>query len=306
MKSTTRFKNLIHAPVITCMPGVHDPLTARVAEQVGFDVLTCGGYSATASLLGKADTSVLTMTELAGHYARICDAVSVPVFGDGDTGFGNVTNTSRTVRCYERTGLAGMFIEDQVYPKRCGHMSGKAVISPEDMVAKLKSALDSRYDPDFIIMARTDAVAVHGIDEAIERGQLYRETGADMIFVEAPNNQQEMRRICSEIDAPCMANNIEGGKSPLLPGPVLADLGYAVYTHPVAMSHAIAHIAFLLYQTLKRDATTEAMAESIMDFEAFHQLVGLTEQKAREQACLDFATTLLANHTSGSDDSPGL
>jgi len=279
------------------MPGVHDSLTARVAEQVGFEVITCGGYSATASMLGKPDTSVLTMTELADHYARICEAVNIPVFGDGDTGFGNVTNTVRTVKTYERTGLAGLFIEDQVFPKRCGHMTGKAVISTGDMVAKLKAALDSREDADFVIMARSDAIAVHGIDEAIERGQIYRETGADIIFLEAPENQQDMRRICTEIDAPCMANNVEGGKSPILSGSVLAELGYAVFTHPVAMSHAIARTAYLLYETLKRDATTDAIQQSIMGFEAFHKVVGLPAQKEHEMACQDFAASLLKNRT---------
>jgi methylisocitrate lyase len=128
LKPTTRFRQLIEAPDIAVMPGVHDALSARIAEQVGFQVITCGGYSATATLLGQPDTSQLSMTEMADHYARLCDAVSIPVFGDGDTGFGNVTNVARTVRAYERSGLAGMFIEDQVFPKRCGHMAGKAVV----------------------------------------------------------------------------------------------------------------------------------------------------------------------------------
>jgi len=158
MKRTTRFRQLILAPEIAIMPGVQDALTARIAADEGFQVITCGGYASTASLLGQPDTSQLTMSEMADHYERICDAVPVPVFGDGDTGFGNMTNTARTVRCYERSGLAGMFIEDQVFPKRCGHMAGKQVVPVEEMVSKLKAALDTRVDGDFVIMARTDAL----------------------------------------------------------------------------------------------------------------------------------------------------
>jgi len=289
MKRTTRFKALIQAPEIFCMPGVHDPLTARVAEKVGFKAITCGGYSTTAALLGRPDTSVLTMTEMADHYMRICDAVDIPVFGDGDTGFGNVTNTARTVKRYEQTGLAGMFIEDQVFPKRCGHMVGKDVVSPQEMLGKLKAALDNRIDSDFIIMARTDALAVNGIDDAIERAQLYHEAGADLIFVEAPTNADDMKRICREIKAPCMANNVEGGQSPILSGPELADIGYALYTHPVAMSHAIAHTAFKLYNTLKSDQTTASMSDEIMGFDEFHDLAGLPEQREKEMLCQDFA-----------------
>jgi len=298
MKPTTRFRHLIEAPEIFCMPGVHDPLTARVAEKVGFQAITCGGYSTTASLLGRPDTSILTMTEMADHYTRLCDAVDIPVFGDGDTGFGNVTNTARTVKRYEKTGLAGMFIEDQVYPKRCGHMAGKDVIDAKDMLGKIKAALDSRIDPDFIIMARTDALAVHGIDDAIERAQMYRDAGADLIFVEAPTDENDMKRICSEIDAPCMANNVEGGQSPILSGPELADIGYALYTHPVAMSHAIAHTAFKLYETLMKDQTTGAFNDHIMGFDDFHDLAGLPEQRHQERACQDFADTLMTNKKS--------
>ena len=176
--------------------------------------MTLGGYPATANLLGKPDVSLLTMTEMVEYTRRICGAVDIPVFTDGDTGYGNVTNVYRTVKEMERAGAAGMFIEDQVFPKRCGHMEGKQVIPAEEMMAKIKAALDARTDPDFIIMARTDALAVHGIEEAIRRGNLYRETGADLIFIEAPQTIEDMKRINREINAPTLANNVEGGKSP--------------------------------------------------------------------------------------------
>src|SRR5262245_35953362 len=166
MKCTTRFRLLIEAPEIVVLPGVHDALTLRIAEQAGFQAVTCGGYSATASLLGAPDVQQLTMTEMADMYARLCDATELPLFADGDTGYGNTSNVARTVRAYERAGVAGLFIEDQESPKRCGHMEGKRVIPAADMVAKLKAALDARVDADLIICARTDSRAVHGLDDA--------------------------------------------------------------------------------------------------------------------------------------------
>jgi methylisocitrate lyase len=169
-------------------------------------------------LLGAPDVSLLAMTEMADHYARIVDASPLPVLVDGDTGFGNSTNVARTVRAFERAGAAALFIEDQTFPKRCGHTSGKSIISAVEMVEKLFSAVDARIDQELVIMARTDALAIDGIDAAIERGQLYREAGADMIFVEALTNEEEMRRVCAEINAPCLVSHSYGsGVTPALP-----------------------------------------------------------------------------------------
>jgi len=289
MKRTTRFRQLIEAPEIAVMPGVQDALTARIAERAGFQVITCGGYAASAALLGEPDTSQLGMTEMAEHYARICAAVDIPVFGDGDTGFGNVTNAARTVKSYERSGLAGMFIEDQVFPKRCGHMPGKDVIPVTEMAGKLKAALDARNDPDFVIMARTDALSVNGLDDAIERMALYREIGADLLFVETPGSVDDMRRICSQLDGPCLANNIEAGATPLLPARELQDIGYAVMTHPVAVTYAVTKVIGELMETLARDGTTVAMIERMTTFEDFNDLIGLPGLRGREQEMMDFA-----------------
>ena len=217
MRRTTRLKQLIDAPDILVMPGVHDALGARLAEAAGFTAVTAGGYGATATLLGQPDSSQLSLTELSEMYSRLCDATTLPLLADADTGFGNVTNVARTVRLYEKAGVAGLFIEDQVFPKRCGHMAGKAVVPRAEWLAKIESALDARTDPDLVIMARTDALAVNGLDDAIERAQLAREAGANLLFVEAPTNVEQMRRICAEIPGPCLANNIESGLSPLLP-----------------------------------------------------------------------------------------
>lgn len=297
MKRTTRFRLLIEAPEIVVLPGVHDALTLRLAEQAGFQAVTCGGYSATASLLGAPDVQQLTMTEMAEMYARLCDATELPLFADGDTGFGNTTNVARTVRAYERAGVAGLFIEDQESPKRCGHMDGKRVIPAAEMVAKLKAALDARVDADLILCARTDARAVHGLDDAIERCQLYREAGADLLFVDAPISVDELRRVCSEIDGPCFANLVEGGKTPILSARQLEAMGFAAVTWPVSASYAIARAVAEVYAALLRDGTTNSVRDRMVDFAAFNSLIGLELVREAETACDDFARDLLEHRT---------
>ena len=284
MKRTTQLRRLIEADAILMLPGVHDALAARIAEQAGFQALTCGGYASSASLLGAPDVGQLSMSEMADVYARLCDAVSIPVFADGDTGYGNTTNVARTLRAYERAGVAGLFIEDQVLPKRCGHMAGKQVVPASDMVAKLKAALDTRQDSDLVLMARTDARAIEGIDAAIERANLYLETGVDLIFVEAPQTVEEMRRICSEIAAPCFANYLEGGHTPLLSAKELEEIGFAVVAYPVSATYAIARTLQEVYAILRRDGETESLRERMLEFDEFNRLVGLDELRAREDA----------------------
>ena len=284
MRRTTAFRRLIEAPEILLLPGVHDALSARIAEQAGFSAITCGGYSASATLLGAPDTSQLSLTEMADHYARLCDAVALPVFGDGDTGFGNATNAARTVRHYERAGLAGMFIEDQVFPKRCGHMAGKDVIPATEMAGKLKAALDARSDPDFVIMARTDAIAVTGLDDALERMALYREIGVDLLFVEAPRSVAEMRRICRELDGPCLANMIDGGQTPVLPLEELSEIGFAVATYPVAATYVVAKAMQDFMAHLASTGTTRGTEDAMLTFDAFNRIVGLEALREREEA----------------------
>jgi methylisocitrate lyase len=300
MKRTTRFRLLIEAPEIVVLPGAHDALTLRLAEQAGFQAVTCGGYSATASLLGQPDVQQLTMTEMADMYARLCDATELPLFADGDTGYGNATNVARTVRSYERAGVAGLFIEDQVSPKRCGHMEGKRIVPAAEMAAKLKAALDARVDADLVICARTDARAVEGLDAAIERCQLYREAGADLLFVDAPVSVEELRRVCSEIDGPCLANLIEGGKTPILSARQLEAMGFAAVTWPVSASYAIAHAVGEVYAALLRDGTTNAVRHGMVDFAAFNALIGLEQVREGEAACDEFARELLERH--GAED----
>lgn len=284
MKKTTLLKKYILDDEILVMPGAHDVLSAKIIENVGFKAVTIGGYASTAALLGRPDGSLLTMTEMVDYMERMADAVDIPLFADGDTGHGGVLNVQRTIKKIEKIGAAGMFIEDQLFPKRCGHMEGKQVVDREEMVAKLKAALDARVDEDFVIMARTDALAIYGLDEAIERANLYRETGADMIFIEAPTTIDEMRRINREVNAPTLANDLEGGKSPLLPAKVLEEIGYNVVVFPVAVTYAIARAVTDLMTEIKKNGTSEGFLDRMIIFEEFNKFIGLPEMRELEQS----------------------
>jgi 2,3-dimethylmalate lyase len=300
LRRTTRLRELIDAPEILIMPGVHDALGARLAEAAGFSAATAGGYGATATLLGRPDSSQLSLTELSEMYSRLCDATALPLLADADTGFGNVTNVARTVQLYEKAGVAGLFIEDQVFPKRCGHMAGKAVVPPAEWLAKIKAAVDARVDPDFIVMARTDALAVNGLDDAIGRAQLACEAGADLLFVEAPTDVAQMRRICTEIPGPCLANNIETGLSPLLPAKELEDIGYATVVFPVAATYAVAYALRELFATIRRTGSTADFLPRLLAFDEFNELVGLSAQRGREAEWQRYADTLVERHRGAS------
>jgi len=284
MKKTSLLKKYILEEEILIMPGAHDALTARIVEQAGFKAVTMGGYAASATLLGRPDVSLLTLTEMSECFRRVAEAVEIPLFVDGDTGHGGTLNVQRTVREMEGGGAAGMFIEDQVFPKRCGHMEGKQVIERAEMVAKIKAAVDARKDPDFIIMARTDALAVHGLEEAIVRGNLYREAGADMIFVEAPRSVEDMRAIISGVDAPTMANNLEGGKSPLLTAQELQAIGYNVVVFPVAATYAVAKAVQGLMAEIRSTGTSAGFREHMLDFTQFAEIMGLAELRDLEKS----------------------
>ena len=282
MRKTTLLKNLILDKEILVMPGAHDALSARVIEMVGFKAVTIGGYAASAASLAKPDVSILSLTEYANIVRNIVQAVDLPVFVDGDTGHGNVTNVQRTVQVFENAGVAGLFIEDQVFPKRCGHMEGKQIIPTEEMVAKVKAAVDARVDPDLVIMARTDAVAVSGLDEAIERGNRYAEAGADLIFVEAPTSREDMSRSNREIKAPTNAIQIEGGKTPLLTVKELEELGFNVVVYPNITVYATAWALKGLWEGLKRNGSTRHWLDKIIPFNEFNALIGLDKIREKE------------------------
>jgi methylisocitrate lyase len=283
MKKTSLLKQYILSDDILLMPGAHDALCAKVIEAAGHKALTMGGYSASASLLGRPDVSLLTLTEMADCYRRVSDLVDIPLFVDGDTGFGGVLNVRRTVKEYEQAGAAGMFIEDQVFPKRCGHMKDKQVISAHEMVAKVRAAVDARVDDDFVIMARTDALAVNGLEDAIERGNRYRMAGADLIFVEAPTSIDQMRAITSGIEAPTLANNIEGGRSPVLSARELQKIGYNAVVFPVAATYAVAEAVKGLMREIKITGTTDGFRDRMVDFDQFNKLIGLEDLRSLEK-----------------------
>jgi len=282
MKKTTRLRALIADEEILVIPVVHDPLCAKIAEYTGFSAVFSAGYANSAAYLGKPDVGLLTLTEMAGCASRIVDATSLPVFADADTGYGNVSNVERTVQLYEKAGVAGLFIEDQVAPKRCGHLGGKSVIPAGEMVAKVRAAVEARQDPDLVIMARTDAIAVTGIDDAILRANRYHEAGADLTFVEAPETVAQMRRICREVAGPAFANVFPGGKTPVLSAAELQEIGYAVVADPVSCTYAITKAVMEVFSEMRRAGSTAACRDRLTGFDEFNRLVGLDRIRMRE------------------------
>ncbi|MBN9082980.1 MAG: carboxyvinyl-carboxyphosphonate phosphorylmutase [Rhizobiales bacterium 62-17] len=296
MKPTKQLRTLIDAPDICAMPGVYDALSARIAEQAGHRAAFLGGFAATGATLAEPDSSQLSLTEMADHTARICDAVSIPILADADTGFGNVTNVRRTVKLFERAGAGGILIEDQVFPKRCGHTPGKAIIPVEDMVAKVKAAVDAREDGDFIILARTDAIAVEGIEAAIDRANLFREAGADLLFIEAPRTLAQMRRICGEVEGRHLANMVDFGMTPELTTRELQDIGFSAAIWPVSALLAVTRTLQDFMRALAAEGTSKSQQDRMVTFDAFTGLVGLPSLRTREQADLDAAASLIGAH----------
>ena len=281
MKKTMLLRKYVEAAEILMIPGVPDALGAKLAEQAGFKAVFLSGYAASASLLGAPDVGLLTMTEMADYARRVADAVGIPVFADGDNGHGNATNVMRTMRQFESAGVAAIFFEDQVSPKRCGHMSGKQVIRAAEMVAKIKAAADARIDRDLLIMARTDALGINGLDDAIERMHRYLEAGADLSFVEAPASVDDMRRITREIPAPNMANVLAGGRTPILSAQELQDLGFSIAAYPTMLIYAMARSAQRALAHLRSTGTLAGLAES-MAFDEFNAILGLDELRRKE------------------------
>jgi len=286
MKKTTLFRKLIKNPQILQLPCCHDGLSAKVLEQAGFKAIAAAGYGLSGSLLGMPDMGLLTGSEMIAQYKNICDAVNVPVFVDIDTGFGDVQNVIRAVRDCQKAGAAGLFIEDQTYPKRCGHMEGKSVVQAEEYLPKLKAALWAREDPDFVITARTDAHAVFGLEEALRRATLYARTGADMVFVEALSTPDEMRRVnrtLQELDTPSMANMIEGGKTPLLSAAELQNLGYSVAAYPCGSVFTATKALQGWAAHLKSHGTTAGYLDRMLTFDEYLVFMGAHEMRDREK-----------------------
>ncbi len=262
---------------IIVLPGVFDALSARIAQQVGFSAMFQTGYGSAAALLGMPDFGLLNAGETIDNANRIISAVDVPVLVDADTGYGNPLNVWKLVRDLENMGAAGIFLEDQVWPKRCGHMAGKDVIPKNDYIPKLRAAVEARRSKEFIIVARTDARAPLGLDEAIERGKAYRKAGADVIFVEAPRTTAELKRVADEIDAPLVANMIEDGVTPNLPAKDLLDLGYRIAVFPLSALYSATYAMQQVLTELKKTGATKQTRKLMVTFKDFNQFVDLNK-----------------------------
>src|SRR6187431_938479 len=275
----------ISAKPIVVAPGVYDPFTAMVATQAGFETLYVSGAAIAYTRLGRPDIGLVTMTEVTETLALIRDRVSAHLIVDGDTGYGNALNTHRTIREFERAGATAIQLEDQDFPKRCGHLDGKSLIPAQEMCGKLRAAVDARRSRETLIVARTDAVAVEGFDRAIERAAMYREAGADMLFVEAPRTSGDLARIVSALgpSLPLMANMVEGGKTPTLPAAELEAIGFALVIFPGAIVRALGFMASEFYNSLATHGSNEPYRNRMLDFTGINELVGTPEMIALGQ-----------------------
>lgn len=265
-------------------PGAYDAWTARLIQEAGFPAVYMTGYGVSASVLGRPDIGLLSMTEMVAAARNMCMAVTVPVIADADNGYGGTLNVVRTVQEYEKAGVAAIQLEDQVTPKRCGHMEGKEVIPMFEMVAKIKAAVYARKDPDFVIIARTDARAVLGFDEALKRAKAYVEAGADVIFFEAPQSREEMEEVAKVIKVPMLANMVEKGKTPLLDAGELAQMGYNIIIYP-ASGLFVATKSFRDYLAdLEKYQNTKPLLDRMVSFEDFNRLIGLHDMRALENS----------------------
>jgi 2-methylisocitrate lyase-like PEP mutase family enzyme len=266
-------------PPIVVAPGVYDALTALIAEQAGFATLYVSGAAIAYSRLGRPDVGLVSMSEVADTVALIRDRVAADLIVDADTGYGNALNVRRTVRLFERAGARAIQLEDQDFPKRCGHLDGKALISAAEMAGKIKAAVDARHSADTLIVARTDAVAVEGFDAALARAELYCEAGADILFVEAPREKEQLARIAQSLRAraPLLANMVEGGKTPPLSAAELQSLGFALVIFPGAIVRVLAKAAGEFYGTLAAHGSSEPYRARMFDFDALNKLIGTPE-----------------------------
>jgi methylisocitrate lyase len=280
MSKAQKIRDVLKDKGVLVMPGVYDCLSAKIASRAGFEVIFITGYSVSATFLGEPDFGLLTQSELLAASQRVCSVTGLPVIVDCDTGYGNAINTIRTVKELIRGGAAGMFLEDQIWPKRCGHMKGKQVIPLEEYLKKLRAAIDARGSDDLYIVARTDARQALGLEEAIRRGQAFKAAGADAVFIEAPQTKDEMREIGRNVPGPLVANMIERGVTPLMEPNELRDLGFQLIVWPLGPLYASARALKEVYTTLRRDGTTRAIMDRLISFEEFHEIVGLEEKYA--------------------------
>jgi 2,3-dimethylmalate lyase len=272
-----RLRELLAQPGIIRSLGAHDVLTALIIEQAGFETVFLGGFGASASLLGMPDLNFLGMDEMAGQIRRVCSRLNVPVIADGDTGYGDLPQVQRTVREFEAAGAAGMILEDQVAPKRCGHFEGKRVISAEEMVWKVRAAKAAQRDPDFVLIARTDARDTHNLDEAIRRANACGDAGADVVFIESPHTEGELMRITREVRYPLLVNMLYGGKTPILPVAELGRLGFKIAVAPIESLLVTAMAVRKLVEAFREEGSVVGCRDAMVTFSEIKELLGLDQ-----------------------------
>jgi len=281
LKSIKRLINDSSKPLV--IPGVYDAIGAKIAQKVGFEAMFQTGYGTSATLFGMPDYGFIGSTETVENARRICRAVSVPVIVDSDTGYGNALSVWKLVNELQSAGAAGIFLEDQRWPKRCGHMAGKEVIEKEEYAEKLQAAIDAKKSKDFIIVARTDARATRGLDEAIERAKYYKKIGADAVFVEAPKSIDEMKKIGKSINAPLVANMIEGGATPISSAKELHRMGFKIILYPLSVLYANTYASLQILKELRKSGTTIRLRKNVVSFDEFNEIVELPKFRKLEQ-----------------------
>jgi carboxyvinyl-carboxyphosphonate phosphorylmutase len=280
MRTTTKFRQLLNQPGIIQAPGAYDCLTAKIIEKAGFPAVYMTGAGTSVAQLGYPDLGLATMTEMIENAASLTEILDVPLIADADTGYGGVLNVRRTVRQYERAGVAAIHIEDQDLPKRCGHLDDKKVIATGDMVQKIRAAVDARTDDDFTIIVRTDSIAVTGWDDAMHRCEEYVKAGADALFVEALRTPEEVERAAKNLDIPLLFNFVESGKSPLLSASELERLGFKIVIYPASALLSVTHIVGQVMAQLKERGTTSHLMDKMVSLEDCFEAVGLSSMLA--------------------------
>ena len=264
-------------PGLITAPGVYDMISARIADRMGFPALYMTGFGVVASYLGLPDAGLATYTDMIGRVNQICTIASTPLIADADTGYGGLLNVAHTLRGYSKAGAAAVQFEDQEFPKKCGHTPGRRVIPTADMVKKIRVAVEARGDDDILIVARTDARTAHGLDEALRRAEAYANAGADILFVESPESEREMEKICASFELPLMANMVEGGKTPILSAARLTELGYRIAIFPATGFLAAGAALYSVYKTLQRDGSSVGATAPLYPFNDFAKLMGFQD-----------------------------
>ena len=282
MRTTTKFRQLLNQPGIIQAPGAYDCLTAKLIQQAGFPAVYMTGAGTSVAQLGYPDLGLATMTDMIANAGSIADILDVPLIADADTGYGGILNVRRTIRQYERAGVAAVHIEDQEMPKRCGHLDDKKVVSTQDMVQKIRAAVDARTDDDFTIIVRTDSIAVTGWEDAMYRCEQYMKAGADALFVEALRTPEEVEQVAKNLDIPLLYNFVESGKSPLLSAADLDKFGFKIVIYPASALLSVTHIVEQVMAQLKETGTTAHLMDKMVTLEACFEAVGLSSMLAED------------------------